>query len=138
MKTAFSTKMALRGFSLIELMVVVTLMAIIASIGTVYFMGVLDRGKVDTARTQAYEIAKGVEIYKLQTGSYPSASEGLDALVERKLMKKDQLLDPWKNEYNYAYPGTKNPDGFDLWSDGPPGGEGGIEADIGNWKPEKE
>lgn len=135
-KSAMLSRKALRGFTLIELMVAITLIAIIAGVGTVYFMGILDKGKIDTARTQAYEIAKAVEIYKLQTGEYPSAQDGLHVLVERKIMK-DLPKDPWNNDYNYSVPGVKNPDSFDVWSDGPPGGEGGIQADIGNWKAEK-
>lgn len=126
-----------RGFSLIEIMVVVTLMAILVGLGTVYFMGRLKEGKISTARTQAYEIAKAMDLYKLQTGNYPTASEGLDVLANpsrgEPIMERVPM-DPWGREYNYAIPGTHNPKGFDVWSDGPDG-EGG-ETSIGNWAAE--
>lgn len=131
-------KNASRGFSLIELMVVVTLMAILVGIGTVYVMGRLAEGKITTARTQAFEIAKALELYKLQTGSYPSGSEGLEVLA--KPPRGEPLMervpnDPWGRPYNYAIPGTHNPKSFDVWSNGPDGEEG-AESDIGNWQPE--
>lgn len=130
-------KKSLRGFSLIEIMVVITLIAIIAGLGTVYFMGRLEEGKMTTARTQAYELAKALDLYKLQTGSYPTSSEGLDVLVNptrgQPIMEK-LPLDPWNHPYNYAIPGTHNAKGFDVWSDGP-NGQGGEES-IGNWAEE--
>lgn len=128
---------ALRGFSLVELMVVVTLMAILVGVGTVIVMGRLEEGKISTARTQAYEIAKALELYKLQIGDYPSVAEGLQVLANPprgKPFLPEVPLDPWGREYNYAIPGTHNPRGFDVWSKGPKGEEG--EEDIGNWRAE--
>lgn len=128
---------AARGFSLIEIMVVITLMAILVSVGTVYLMGRLEEGRLTTARTQAYDLAKALDLYKLQTGNYPTQSEGLEVLVNpargQPVMEKIPL-DPWGREFNYAIPGTHNPRSFDVWSDGPKG-EGGEES-IGNWKEE--
>ncbi|HXW60426.1 MAG TPA: type II secretion system major pseudopilin GspG, partial [Myxococcota bacterium] len=132
-------KKLMRGFSLIEIMVVVTLMAILIGIGTVYFVGQLEEGKINTARAQAYEIAKAIELYKLRMGNYPTPTEGLQVLVSpprgSSLLEK-LPLDPWKREYHYAYPGTHNPKSFDVWSDGPDG-TGGPENEIGNWQPEE-
>lgn len=129
---------AVRGFSLIEIMVVVSLMAILVTLGTVYFMGRLEEGKIKTARTQAYEIAKALDLYKLQTGSYPSTAEGLDALTNPprggQPVMNEIPLDPWGNPFNYANPGTRNTKGVDVWSDGPGGEE--SEEPIGNWRPE--
>jgi general secretion pathway protein G len=128
------SRVPMRGFSLIEIMVVVTLMAILAGAGTVYFMGRLEQGKISTAQTQAIELAKALDLYKLQTGSYPTTSEGLEVLVKPShgipIMEK-LPEDPWKREFNYAIPGAHNPKGFDVWSDGPDG-QGGDNA-IGNW-----
>lgn len=125
---------ALRGFSLIEIMVVVTLMGILMTIGTVYFMGRLEEGRMQTARTQVHEISKALDLYKLQHGTYPTSAEGLDVLINptrgQPMMQK-LPLDPWNRPYNYEVPGTHNPKAFDVWSDGPDG-EGGEEA-IGNW-----
>jgi general secretion pathway protein G len=128
----------MRGFTLIEIMVVVTLMAILMGLGATYLMKQLDRGKVGAARTQCYEIAKALDLYKLQVGNYPSASEGLEALVSPprgKPIMDDLPLDPWGNAYNYAIPGTKNPKSFDVWSSGP-GGSEEDEPTIGNWPEE--
>lgn len=136
MKVRLAAKSA-RGFSLIEIMVVVTLMAILVGVGTVFFMGRLEAGKISTARYQAYEIAKALDLYKLQTGSYPTASEGLEVLVTptrgQPIMEKIPA-DPWGHEYNYAIPGTHNPKGFDVWSNG--SGAEGSESEIGNWREE--
>lgn len=130
-------KRALRGFSLIEIMVVVTLMAILIALGTVYFMGQLQEGRIEAARAQAYEISKALDLYKLKMGNYPSSAEGIEVLTNPS--RGEPLMqsipkDPWGREYNYEIPGTHNPKGFDVWSDGP-NGEGGEEA-IGNWRPE--
>jgi general secretion pathway protein G len=128
---------ALGGFSLIEIMVVVTLMAIIVGLGTVFFMNQLEKGKTDAARAEAFEIAKALDLYKLQVGTYPSTSEGLEVLTNpsrgQPLMNSIPK-DPWDKEYNYANPGTHNPRGVDVWSDGPDGAGG--EASIGNWREE--
>lgn len=134
-------KNMLRGFSLIEIMVVVTLIAILGGTATVYFAGVLERGKIDSARAQAQELGKALDMYKLQNGSYPSSSEGLEALVRPVrggpgIMEK-LPLDPWKREFEYSNPGVKNPNGVDVWSNGP-NGDAGREADIGNWIPDQE
>lgn len=128
---------SLRGFSLVEIMVVVTLVAIFVGLGTVYFMGQLDKGKIDAARQQSYEIAKALDLYKLQTGAYPSSSEGLDVLVNPargQAIMTEIPKDPWGRDYNFANPGTHNQKGFDVWSDGP-SGDGGENA-VGNWRDE--
>jgi general secretion pathway protein G len=135
-KKALLSRLALRGFSLVELMVVVTLMAILVGIGTVLVMERLETGKESTARTQAYEIAKALDLYKLQTGNYPTVSEGLEVLVKPpkgKPLLLELPLDPWGREYNYAIPGIHNPKSFDVWSAGPNEEEG---AEIGNWREE--
>jgi general secretion pathway protein G len=129
---------ALRGFSLIEIMVVVTLMGILMTIATVYFMGRLEEGRIQTARTQVHEISNALDLYKLSHGSYPTSAEGLDILIHptrgQPMMQK-LPLDPWNRSYNYEIPGSHNPKGFDVWSEGP-NGEGGEEA-IGNWSVEE-
>ena len=128
-----------RGFSLIEIMVVVTLMAILVGVGTVFFMGRLEDGKIETARTQAYEIAKALDLYKLQMGDYPTASEGLGALVNPphgQPFMKEMPKDSWGHEYNYANPGVHNPRGVDVWSNGPSSGTEDGRQEIGNWRAE--
>src|SRR5688572_5922137 len=70
-----------RGFSLIEIMIVLTLIALITSAIGVYVMGQLSKGETSAARSQAYDIAKTLDLYRLEFGHYPSASEGFQALV---------------------------------------------------------
>jgi general secretion pathway protein G len=138
MNNAMISRYAARGFSLIEIMVVVTLMAILVGIGTVVVMGRLEEGKISTARTQAFEIAKALDLYKLQTGNYPTMSEGLQVLTHPPRGKPLMLeipKDPWGQEYNYAIPGTRNSKSFDVWSNGP-GGEESESSEIGNWRAE--
>jgi len=124
-----------RGMSLIEIMVVITLIGLVAAaIGTAVITQ-LGKGQNDAARNQAYEIAKSMDIYRLQNGSYPSTSAGVGALVKPpkgKPIMDSMPLDPWGNEYSYAYPGVKNPAKFDVRSKGNDAIEGN-EDDVGNW-----
>jgi general secretion pathway protein G len=127
----------LKGFSLVEIMVVILLVGLLAGAATVYFMGQLAQGRIDAARSQSYEIAKSVNLYKLRFGSFPDASEGLQALVNPK--KGEPLMerlpkDPWGEEYIYTIPGVKNPASFDVRSKGPDKVE--SDDDIGNWPEE--
>ncbi len=81
--------------------------------------------------------------YRIHMGDYPSTSDGLQALITRPASKGDKWfgpyieggkipLDPWTEPYQYAYPGTKNKGGYDLWSKGPDK-QSGTADDIGNW-----
>ena len=125
-----------RGMTLIEIMVVITLLGIIAAAVGVAAVNMLERGQIDTARTQAHEIAKSMDSYRVLYGHYPSNSEGIDALVSppgngKPIMERIPK-DPWSNPYQYLRPGTHNPDKFDVKSFGPDGQEGGGD-DVGNW-----
>jgi general secretion pathway protein G len=96
----------------------------------------LETGKISTARTQAYEIAKAIDLYKLQTGNYPTMSEGLQVLAnppKGKPLMSEVPKDPWGGEYNYAIPGTHNPRNFDVWTV-IPGADQTAESEIGNWR----
>ena len=129
---------AVRGMSLLEIMVVITLIGLVTAAVGVAVMTQLEQGQIDTARNQAYEIGKSIELYKLQQGSYPSTAQGLDALVNPPKGKPlmDRIpTDPWGNEYIYVNPGQKNPSKFDVRSKGPDGQEG-TEDDPGNWPEE--
>jgi general secretion pathway protein G len=125
-----------RGMSLIEIMVVITLIGLVTAAIGVAVMNQLQKGQMDAARNQSYEIGKSLEIYKLQNGTYPTTAQGLQALVSppkgRPIM--DSLpKDPWGADYIYVLPGQKNPSKFDVRSKGPDGQEG-TEDDIGNWQ----
>lgn len=129
------TKTAVRGMSLLEIMVVITLIGLVTAAVGVAVMGQLEKGQMDTARNQAYEIGKSIELYKLQVGRYPSTAEGLESLTnpaKGKAIMDRVPKDPWGNEYVFTVPGQKNPSKFDIRSRGPDGQED-TEDDVGNW-----
>src|SRR5690606_25824688 len=114
-----------KGFSLIEVMVVVVIMGIVA------------------ARQDIAALTQALKLYRLDNGRYPSTAQGLAALHERPAQPPeprnwrpymDRLpQDPWGNPYQYLQPGVRGEiDVFSLGADGRPGGEG-TDADIGNW-----
>lgn len=125
-----------RGFTLLELMIVVAIIAIMAGFAVTRFSGVLDNTRVTAVKTdfKTYEFA--LEAYYMKNSRYPSSEEGLQALVDDGFVQKknDALLDPWKNPYQYRYPG-ENSDSPEIWSLGADGAEGGegANADIFNW-----
>jgi len=126
--------------SLLEIMVVITLIGLVTAAIGVAVMGRLEDGKIKLARDGANQIASAMEIYKLNTGRYPTTSEGLHVLVQPPKGKPviddvEKLKDQWGNEYVYTNPGTKNPSKFDIRSKGPDGQEG-TDDDVGNWPEE--
>lgn len=131
-------KGVVKGMSLLEIMVVITLIGLVTAAVGVAVMNQLEKGQMDTARNQAFEIGKSIELYKLQQGSYPSTSQGLTALTSppkgKPLMDKVPK-DPWGSDYIYLQPGQKNPSKFDVRSLGPDKQEG-TEDDVGNWPDE--
>lgn len=128
-----------RGMTLIEIMVVITLLGLIAAAVGVAAMNMLENGQVDTARTQCMELAKAMDTYKVMFGRYPTNSEGINALVTPPGGGKPVIervpKDPWGGDYTYTIPGVKNPSKFDVRSNGPDRTEGGGD-DVGNWQPE--
>jgi general secretion pathway protein G len=137
-----------RGFTLIEIMVVIIILGILASYVAVKLTGQTEEARRTQARVQIESLGTALALYKLDNGSYPSTEQGLNALVEpptvgelprkwRKggyLEKRKVPLDPWKNEYVYLAPGLHGD--FDIISygdDGDPGGEG-IDADVNSWE----
>ena len=131
-------KGAARGMSLLEIMVVITLIGLVTAAVGVAVMNQLEKGQMDTARNQAYEVGKSIELYKLQNASYPSTAQGLEALVsppKGKPIMERVPQDPWGNDYIYVVPGAKNTIKFDVRSKGPDGVEG-SEDDVGNWQEE--
>ena len=124
--------------SLLEIMVVITLIGLVTAAVGVAVMNQLEKGQMDTARNQAYEIGKSVELYKLQNAGYPSTAQGLNALVsppKGKPIMERVPQDPWGNDYIYVVPGAKNTNKFDVRSKGPDSVEG-SEDDVGNWPEE--
>jgi len=140
-----------RGFTLIEIMVVVVILGILASYVAVRWVGQTEKAQRTQARVQIEGFGTALALYKLDNGTYPSTEQGLQALVEpptvgqlpRKwkeggyLEKKQVPKDPWGNDYVYLSPGLH--DEYDLSSygkDGVQGGEG-RDADINSWEVEE-
>ena len=136
------------GFTLIELMVVVVIIAILAGLIIPRFMGETDKAKQAKAKMQIESLESALKMYKLDYGSYPTTEQGLKALVETPtvgnlpknwrqggyLEKGKVPKDPWDHEYVYVSPGSHGD--FDLSSlgaDGEPGGEE-FDKDINNWE----
>ena len=130
-----------RGFSLIELLVVIGILAVIAAIVAPNLLGKADDANVNAAKVQIEQISSAIELYRLETGRHP---EGLQDLLEDPgntprwkgpyLRKKSLLQDPWHNDLVFRRPGEYGPyDLLSYGSDGAPGGEGN-DADIGNWE----
>lgn len=134
-----------RGFTLIEIMVVVVILGILAALVVPQVMNRPDQAKVTVAKGDIKAIAAALDMYKLDNFNYPSTQQGLTALVEKPSgnpqpsnWSRDGYLkrvpkDPWGNDYQYLSPGTQGQ--FDLYSLGADGKQGGsdLNADIGNW-----
>jgi general secretion pathway protein G len=131
------------GFTLIELMIVVIIIAALAGMVLPRLLDRADDAKSNISKGEIASITMGLKLYKLDNGSYPSQSDGgLDALMTRPASAKkwkgpyleDDPIDPWGRSYNYKYRGDHNPTSFDLWSTGPD--ENNSEDDVTNWDDE--
>lgn len=132
-----------KGFSLIEIMVVVVILGILASIVVPKIISRPDEARAVKAKQDVLAIQNALDLYKLDNGVYPSTDQGLMALVEKptsnpeprdwKQYLKSLPKDPWNRDYLYLNPGEHGDvDVFTEGADGQPGGTG-IDADIGNW-----
>ena len=133
MKAPRSARAAARGMTLIEILVVITILGIIAAAVAVNVVGQLDEAKVKQAKTDLHTLENCLDLYKIDKGRYPSTEEGLQAVVSAGKCK-NQLKDPWGHPYVYLFPGQVHPDSFDLKSYGADGQQGGesTNADIIN------
>ena len=134
------------GFTLVELMVVIVIIGLLATIVAINVLPSGDKARIEKAKADIAQIEGGLELYKLQNVSFPSTSQGLQALVTAPAGLADPSRyqaggylkklpnDPWGRPYNYASPGTHGE--ADVWTFGADGKEGGegINADIGNWQ----
>jgi general secretion pathway protein G len=135
-----------RGFTLIEILVVISIIALLAGLVITNMDNIFGNSQKDIAKLMVTQTLKTpLMTYRFQMGSYPTTEEGLAALMAAPANKADRwrgpyldettklpLLDPWKNPYQYRYPGVHNKDSYDLWSNGPPSSDG-TDASIGNW-----
>jgi general secretion pathway protein G len=127
-------KQSIRGFTLIEVMVVVVILSILAAIIVPKVMDRPDTARLVKAQADIRAIESALNLYRLDNFKYPTTDEGLEALVPKYI---DRLAnDPWGNPYLYLSPGLHGDmDVYTLGADGLQGGTG-INADIGNWNME--
>ena len=135
------------GFTLIEVLLVLTILVILASMVVVALGPIQRKSRISAARAQVGLLKTPLQAYQLSIGSYPTTSQGLPALRssptdlsnpskwEGPYLESNVPLDPWGNPYQYACPGQHNQDSFDVWSSGPDG-ISGTQDDIGNWDQE--
>lgn len=133
-----------RGFTLIEIMVVVIILGILAAIVAPNVIGRIDDAQVTRVNQDIRGIENALKFYRLDNFAYPTSEQGLEALVNKpsdpniKNWKPGGYLDrlpkdPWGNEYRYLNPGQNGEiDIYSFGRDNRPGGEG-VDADIGNW-----
>lgn len=132
-----------RGFTLIEVMVVIVILGVLAAMLVPRIIGKPDEAKATAAKFDIGNILQALDTYRLDNQRYPSTEQGLRALAERptqepvprnwKSYLKSAPTDPWGQPYQYLNPGIKGEiDVFSYGADGQPGGEG-VDADIGSW-----
>jgi len=134
-----------RGFTLIEIMVVVLIIGLLAAFIVPTVVSKVDEAKVAKAKGDVQALETALQMFYLDNSKYPTTEQGLTALVQQptdptiRHWKPGGYLDrvskdPWGYDYQYVFPGThgKQYDLFSLGADGQPGGEG-VNADIGNW-----
>ena len=131
------------GVTLIEMLVVVTIIALFLALVAPKFFGQADKARVVAAKSQIEGFMTALGAYKLDTGVFPTQEQGLNALRIKPegvnqwngpYLPKDIPLDPWGHPYGYKFPGEhgEEPDIISLGGDGQAGGEG-INADIVSW-----
>lgn len=140
-------KVVARGFTLIEIMVVVVIMGVLAALLVPNLMGSVDDARIKAARADMSTLMTALTLYKLHNQHYPSTEQGLQALLTKPtsgpsannwqaggyLTTPTLPTDPWHHPYQYLSPGLKHEvEIFSLGADGQPGGVGN-DADIGLW-----
>ncbi|MFN3651205.1 MAG: type II secretion system major pseudopilin GspG [Armatimonadota bacterium] len=136
-----------RGFTLIELLVVIVILGILAAVIIPNVVGKTEDARVAKARADIESLGTALDMYKVENGRFPTTEQGLQALRERPttpplprswnepFLKKPLPADPWGQQYLYRSPGEHDLVGYDLYSLGADGREGGsgADADITNW-----
>ena len=137
---------SMRGFTLIEVMVVIVILGVLAALIVPKIMSRPDEARIAAARLDIAAISQALKLYKLDNMRYPSTEQGLQALIKKPATPPDAPnwkgngylerlpKDPWGNPYQYLQPGLHSEiDILSLGADGAPGGEG-SDADIGSWQ----
>jgi len=134
-----------QGFSLIEIIIVITIIGLIVAWAGNRIFGQGERAKAGVAKSQMQDIMGALDLYKLDTGKFPTSQDGLKALMQAPsgasnwngpyIRKAEQLKDPWGNDWTYRSPGNDNRpfEIVSLGADGQEGGEG-PNKDIKSWE----
>jgi general secretion pathway protein G len=144
MNQALIARRRSRGFTLLELMVVIVIIGVLATLIAPAVLRHVSEAKITAAQSDINTLMNQLKIYKLDNGRYPSNDQGLQALVSKPTTGNipgnwksylDKLPDdPWHHPYQYANPGAHGEiDVYSFGADGQPGGEG-EDADIGSWQ----
>ena len=148
MKTKLTTKTRIQSpsraaFTLVEMLLVITILAILAAIVLPKVTGSSERARIGAAKTQINAFGTSLDMFEVDNGHYPKGKNGLNDLV---VQPKDASnwhqymesvpLDPWGHPYIYDCPGKHRPNSYDLMSAGPDG-QAGTQDDISNWDANK-
>ncbi|WP_373068854.1 type II secretion system major pseudopilin GspG [Gemmatimonas sp.] len=147
MATSRSVSVSRRAFTLIEVLVVIVVIAVLATFVAPSLFRSVNDARVATAKAQIESFGTALDAYRLDSGRYPTTTQGLSALWQKPVidppsgwtepyLRKPVPDDPWGRSYLYVAPGKLNPASYDLLTygaDGQPGGDG-ENADITSWK----
>jgi general secretion pathway protein G len=125
------------GFTLIEILLVMTIIAILAAIVIPKMVGRSEQARQTATRADLSSIKTALDAYEVDNGFYPKSLQDLIQPPSNARNWHGPYLeslpqDPWGNPYVYSYPGRHNPNGFDIYSVGPDG-KAGSDDDVGNW-----
>jgi general secretion pathway protein G len=131
------------GFTLIELLLVMVILTVLAAVVVPKFTKRSEQARITAANTDISNIETALDAFEVDMGRYPTSAESLKALVDQPTntttakwkgpyIKRGVPSDPWGTQYVYTIPGQHNTAGYDLYSCGPDGQEGGSD-DIDNW-----
>lgn len=132
------------GFTLVELLLVLVILATLAAIVIPKFAGRSEQARITAVQTQISNLEIMLDAFEVDNGMYPKGNDGLEDLVDEPSYAKNWMgpymdevpVDPWDNAYVYQYPGKHHERGFDLYSMGPDG-KANTDDDITNWSKNK-
>jgi general secretion pathway protein G len=138
-----AARYAARGFTLMEMILVLAIISVLVGLGVFAMRGVLEGAEDGKAAADVKTMETNLIRFKTMAGRYPSQGEGFEAFVKRPsggqplrmwrpIMEEKGLYDPWQEKYQYRYPGKRNPNGYDVFSMGPDR-KPDTDDDIGNW-----